>query len=46
MDAVWSGIIINIRRWRLLKDAHTSLLDRNLLLLEKTRSELLCIAWR
>jgi hypothetical protein len=47
LDAVLLRVIINVRRWRLLcKDAHTSLLDRNLLLLEKTRSELLRIAWR
>lgn len=47
LDVVRLRIIINVRRWRLLcKDAHTSLLDRNLLLLEKTRSELLRIAWR
>jgi hypothetical protein len=47
MDAVWSKVVACIRRWRMLcKDVHSSMLDRNLLLMEKMRSELPRIDWR
>jgi hypothetical protein len=46
MDAVWNKVATCIRRWRVLcEDAHSSMLDHNLLLLDKMRSELLRIAW-
>jgi hypothetical protein len=47
LDLVLGKVVVNVKNWRLLcKDAHTSLLDQNLMLLEKTRGELLRIAWR
>jgi hypothetical protein len=46
MDAVWNKVAACIGRWRVLcKDSHSSMLDRNLLLLDRMRSELLRIAW-
>jgi hypothetical protein len=39
---VLGKVVVNVKNWRLVcKDAHTSLLDQNLMLLEKTRGELL-----
>jgi hypothetical protein len=47
MEVVWRNVCTCIRRWRVLcADAHSSLLDRNLLLLMKSRGELMRIAWR
>jgi hypothetical protein len=46
MDVVWNKVAACIGRWRVLcKDSHSSMLDRNLLLLDRMRSELLRIAW-
>jgi hypothetical protein len=46
MDMIWGKVIGNIRKWRnLCADVLSSLLDRNLLELEKMTGELLRIAW-
>jgi hypothetical protein len=47
MDMVQSKVVLDIRRWQALcVDVHSSLFDRNLLMLDRTRGELLRIAWR
>jgi hypothetical protein len=45
MDMICNRVVAIIRRWLMLcKNAHTSLFDSNLLLLEETRDDLLWIA--
>jgi hypothetical protein len=47
MDMICNKVVATTRRWPVLcKDAHTLLLDRNLLLLEEARDDLLWIAKR
>jgi hypothetical protein len=45
LDAVFAKVITNVRSWRLLcKDALLPVMNKNLMLLDKNRKELLRIA--
>jgi hypothetical protein len=45
LDAVFGRVVTNVRSWRLLcKDALLPIMDKNLMLLDKSRKDLLRIA--
>jgi hypothetical protein len=47
MKMVWDKVIAHLRRWCILCSPTLSdIMERNLLELERTRGELLRIAWR